>query len=285
MNSKVVNNKEYCNAYNTGILHLKQSMKYLIFVLILIKKRHDILVIILVLASCNNAPVPQGKSSKSEQLVTDEKIKPQSSAKEKIPKDTFKRIDPDIYCIDENDVIKTGKQRNYNIVSNRLTSFDNAWFTNDSLDQSIVMGLYTDGFRTHYIHFYNHSLPDNEIRHLIFHSSNESQALPSLKKQKSSLTGFIKAAKRIPPRYFTSKNGIELGCQKSALIALYGEPDSVKYYQNMEVYNWVFAGDIDLQNMPVTKNKPLAAFSYGYLVIAYFKNNQLVCQVLENEVP
>jgi hypothetical protein len=175
-----------------------------------------------------------------------------------------------------------------------IYSLEKAWFTNDRLKQTLVFQLYTDFHRMEIYHFHNADIPKSIVEKMelsiaegkfknIFNSATIEQKF-------NSFNGFIQLSEKIGENYFTTRNGIKLGSDKNELLKIYDNPDSTLTEQDFEVLKWSFTGDYnltgdfasttikDLSKITVAKN------SFGHIVTAYFKNNKLVAQIIENDI-
>lgn len=195
--------------------------------------------------------------------------------------DTFKRIVVDGFLVTDEMLRKGGYGKE--IKSGNTLSYDNVWFSNDSLNQTLVIGLYTDGFRTGAFLFQNDNMPDELMKAMGLVTSNgEFVNLQVLKKD---INGFLSKSSQINKKFFTTEKGIKIGDSVSKALSEYGEPDSVKSINGIDEYEWTFIGDISFDGKIDLKGKPLAKDSYGYQVVMFFKRNKLIGLILGNEVP
>jgi len=166
--------------------------------------------------------------------------------------------------------------------SGMVESSDKAWFANDSLDQTLVVDLYTDYMRVGYFLFDNNNIQKELIK--IMELNTLDGAVASDKQKEKSLKGFIRQARRIRSKYFTSDKGISLGVEKEKVIKAYGRPDKTSRTGNLAALEWNFLGDDDIEK-GVPKGSRVAADSFGHHITAFFQGDKLVALILENDIP
>lgn len=193
------------------------------------------------------------------------------------------------------DSIKTFKVDDYPITNEQLRAnsdkkindtivvYDQAWFTNDTLKQTIVFQLYTDYHRYATYHFYNNNIPTELIAALELHYENGNIAKEEDKRK--NIKGLISQSVQIPQTSFKSNKGFKLGDRKEKALIIYGKPDAITAHNGIETYEWVFPGNILYDGESDLKGKPLAANSFGHTVTMFFLNKQLIAMVLFNDIP
>jgi len=182
----------------------------------------------------------------------------------------------------------------YNYQVEEVYSTEKVWFTNNNLKQTLIFQLSTDSYRAAMYHFKNNDVPDNLISKIELNTLENDNFIwngASVEQKKRALHGFIKHSEQIDKLFFITKKGVKLGDDKIKLINLYGEPDTKSREDNYEILEWSFVGDITLayeygiNALKDSPKKTVAKNSFGYIVTVYFKNNKLVAQILENEIP
>jgi hypothetical protein len=198
--------------------------------------------------------------------------------------DTIKRFTVDDYPVtDEMLDDTTSNDASHPRQSGYIHSSDQVWFTNNTLNQSLVFELYTDKHRSATFHFYNKDLPKSLIERIELYT--EDGDLASLSQKEKSFTGFINSATVIDKKYFTTNKGFRLGDSKQKALSIYGAPDERKMDGKFEVLEWDFVGDILYDGSAALKGKPLAKDNYGHQAIMFFRNNKLTAIILHNDIP
>jgi hypothetical protein len=197
---------------------------------------------------------------------------------------TAGRIIPDNYPV-TNDMLKGnyGKKQ-----SGDLISFDKAWYTNDTLGQTLVIELYTDYHRFQLFHFYNNDIPESLIDRMEFNFavSKSSYDTASSQKKQELFPGFLTSGTKIAQRYFTTEKGFRLGDKKDKAIKNYGQPDTCYISNGIETCEWRFKGDYTDEETPLPiSKKPLAEKSFGYGVTMYFRKEKLIAMILFKDIP
>ena len=167
--------------------------------------------------------------------------------------------------------------------SGMVESSDKAWFTNDSLHQTLVFDLYTDYMRMGVFLFDNNNIPRELIT--IMELNTLDGSLATDKQKEKSLKGFIRQARRIRSKYFTSDKGIKLGIEKAVVITAYGRPDKISHTGKMETLEWNFIGDQDIPEKGVPKGRRVATDSFGHQITAFFQDDKLIGLILHNDIP
>jgi len=177
------------------------------------------------------------------------------------------------------------------IISGEITSLDKAWFTNDTLKQTLVFELYTDYHRLEIYHFYNNDIPEELINKIELYVSkgkfNNIFDTATRKQKQTFFSGFLSSGKKIDQKYFTTYKGFKLGDNQEKAITIYGTPDKHSTFKNIEKYEWTFTGDYALKESKtnVKTNKPLAKNSWGFEVIMFFRKDKLIDMILSNDIP
>jgi len=197
--------------------------------------------------------------------------------------DTFQRFEVDDYPVRRNMLTCNDNSSTCEIKYKDIISLDKVWFTNDTLKQSLVFEMYTDGFRVAIFHFNNNSIPTELIKRVYLSTIDGKSA--SDKQKLENFKGFIPLARKLNSSYFKSNKGFKLGDSKEKVVKVYGKPDSIKSKNGFEEYEWDFTGDILFDGKEKLKGRPLAKDNYGHQAIMYFKNNRLTGLVLHNDIP
>ena len=177
------------------------------------------------------------------------------------------------------------------VVSGEITSLDKAWFTNDTLNQTLVFELYTDFHRLEIYHFYNTNIPSEIIGKIELHVAtgpfNNIFDTATSKQKHMFFKGFIQSAQRIKQSYFTTLKGLTLGDKKEKALRIYGKPDKYSVSKGIEKYRWHFEGVYSAleSTTKIKTSKPLASGSWGFGVQMYFRAGRLVAMILSNELP
>jgi hypothetical protein len=172
--------------------------------------------------------------------------------------------------------------------SGEIISIDKAWFTNDTLKQTLVFELYTDYHRLEIYHFYNDKIPEELISRMVLHIAtgpHKSMGSASTKQKQTFFRGFINSSKKISQSYFITSKGIKLGDKKEKIFGIYGKPNSISILSGIEKYEWIFQGDNIQSVTRETNNKLLAKDSFGYEVAMFFKGNKLIAMRFRNDIP
>jgi hypothetical protein len=176
-----------------------------------------------------------------------------------------------------------GYQSSLVIKSGNTYSYDKVWFVNDTLNQVIVIELYTDLFRTKTYHFYTNNIPDSLISSMWLMKTNDEVATPQQKIK--DFDGFVKQANNVNAAYFKSDKGFSLGDPKQKAIKVYGKPSKQELIgDDIERLEWNFEGELYPQNDKL-RNRPIVTDSFGYSVTMYFKNGKLIAQIITNDIP
>lgn len=197
--------------------------------------------------------------------------------------DTTKKIEVDDYPVTNEMFGADVKQNGREIKSGEVYSGDKVWFTNQSLNQTLVFELYTDDFRNAIFHFLNNDVPKDLIKEMELSNAERFPAAENLKVKY--FKGFIKKALPIKAWYFKTKKGFALGDPKDNVIKKYGKPDKVSITDGIERCEWDFEGDDENDTKTSSNGKPLARGSYGYQVIMFFRNNKIIGIILHNDIP
>lgn len=244
-----------------------------------------IVTIFIGLMSCtgNNA-VQNSTSAKPLEADTVTKLQPQKESPRVITQssipDSIKRFIADDYPLTD-DMFGLGTNTN-DIKAGDLVSQDKVWFTNDTLQQTIVIALYTDNFRMAEFYFQNKNIPQPLMERMELHTVGH---LASQQQKETSFKRLIATAAKISKKYFKSNKGFEIGDHKTKAINIYGKPDSKTLENGFEVFEWNFEGDILYNGNADLKGKPLAKDSYGHQVTMFFQEDQLIAIILYNHIP
>ncbi len=206
----------------------------------------------------------------------------QSKLNEPLQNHTFPTITRDEFPVTNDMFGYGGPSSSYEIQSGNVFSNDQVWFSNDTLNQTLIIGLYTDYYKPVFYNFINTDIPSELIQRLELHQKNGDFADNNSKIK--SIKGFLNQAKPISQKYLTTSKGFKLGDNnKNLAVKIYGKPDSIKSQNNYEIYYWNFLGDAFQVNDTVV-NKPFAD-GFGYFVTMFYKQNKLFAMILVNEIP
>jgi hypothetical protein len=208
----------------------------------------------------------------------------------KILPDSIKTIIVDDYPV-TNDMFRELHNADplFKMQSGQIFSIEKAWFTNDTINQTLVFELYTDFHRFMIFHFQNDNVPDTLISQIqLYNLSDNTYKEVNLNQKKPCFQGFIDSSKRIDQNYFISSKGLRLNDNKEKILKLYGQPDKIYMIKGIECYDWDFYGDelyISDQRDIDLKGKPLALNSFGHHIKMYFTDNLLIALILINDIP
>ena len=245
------------------------------------------IVITIGLLSCDNHRMEATvdyKNLKVDTALTDNTLPSEQKVITNIPY-IGKKIEVDDYQV-TNEMLSQQRSDDYSSYkkeSGETYSTDKAWFSNDSLKQTLVFELYTDYHRLTTYHFSNTDIPKALIDRINLQTKDGNIATHQ-QKQKD-FNGFLKQATNINSYYFVSNKGLRLGDTKGKATNIYGKPDKFANSNGVEKFEWDFIGDILYDGKTDLKGKPLAKDNFGHQVIMFFKNNKLIGQVLHNDIP
>jgi hypothetical protein len=116
--------------------------------------------------------------------------------------DSIKRFEVDDYQVTFEMMRKQSVDNysSYSKTSGKTKLLDKTWFTNDTIKQTLVFELYTDGHRLVTYNFFNNDIPIDIIERIEFHTYdgqllNKQQKLNNFK-------GFINQSAKIDSKYF-----------------------------------------------------------------------------------
>jgi hypothetical protein len=238
------------------------------------------------LLSCNNnrtETTVKNENVKVDSSTIDSTLKPQQQTTIVIS-DTIKRFVVDDYPVPNYMLAdKTSNNSSYKKQSGQTYSYDKAWFSNDTLKQTLVFELYTDYHRMVTYHFYSNDIPTDLINRMELHI--DGGELASEKQKLKDFSGFLKQTTIINSTNFITDKGFRLGDTKQKAIDNYGKPDKQSMSNGIEKIEWEFIGDTFYDGKTDLKSKPLAKDSFGHQVIMYLKNGKLIGQILHNDIP
>ena len=176
------------------------------------------------------------------------------------------------------------------IMTKEIIDSEGAWFSNDTLNQTLVFVTYTDYHRLITYHFLNSDIPKGIIERMQLNDRLKDGSfglgdIASYKQKQNNFKGFIAQAKKISETYFTSKKGFKLGDSKEKALDVYGNPDSILIKNGVEKYEWDFIGDAFYCDTMDLKGKPLARNNYGHQIILFYRDNKLIGLILHNDIP
>lgn len=194
-----------------------------------------------------------------------------------------KTFDVNDYFLPQHAFNKRGAQQ---IKAAGLETWEYVWCTNDTLQETIALELYTDQFRTRLFHFRNDDIaPDMLDRIGILTVTRHTGSSAPLAEKQKALPAFISQASRCSRTSFTSEKGFSLGDPSSKALAVYGKPDTIIYSDGIARWSWNFTGDVFYTSGTDLKGKPIAKDSYGHKVSMYFRDEKLIGMILWNDIP
>ncbi len=173
-------------------------------------------------------------------------------------------------------------------VSGEIADGEGAWFSNDTVNQTLVFVLYTDYHRLVTYHFLNSDIPTGIIKRIELHVTEKDSGLGGLAsymQRQKYFKGFLTQTKKISKSYFTTNKGFKLGDSKEKAIEVYSKPDKIEMDNGIEKYEWDFIGDTFYNDTIDLKGKPLAKNSFGHQTIMFFRDNKLIGLMLHNDIP
>jgi hypothetical protein len=196
--------------------------------------------------------------------------------------DSIARLETDDFPVDVDMLANDRQGPAWNIKSGPIHASDQIWYTNDSLQQTLIFDLYTDYHRYQITLFSNRDIPRLLLNNIWLVNTGGDSATLSQKAQH--FKGFIKAARKIDRSYFTSLKGLQIGDNRRRLLSLYGKPDKMEETAGVKCYRWDYEGD-ELYDGQDLRGKPLAKDSFGYHVMALFRNDRLIALIINNDIP
>jgi len=155
------------------------------------------------------------------------------------------------------------------------------WFGNRSLNQTLIIELYTDNFRNVLYLLKNDDIPANLMSKIEF--TNEDGDMSGIKEIKAQMGKFIKAAKQIDKHFFISRKGFRIGEDTTRAFNFYGPPQKKIVKGSLTQYQWVFMGENSDHH--ANKKSAIAKDSFGYQVTIFFRNGLLIGLILDNDIP
>jgi len=167
--------------------------------------------------------------------------------------------------------------------SGEISDGEGAWFSNDTLKQTLVFVLYTDYHRMVTYHFLNSDIPAGIINRIELHTSDGELASDKLKQKY--FKGFLTQTTKIGRYYFKTSKGFKLGDSKEKAIKVYGKADKTKIENGIEKYEWDLIGDAFYDGKTKLKGNILAENSFGHQTTMFFRNNKLIGLIFHNDIP
>ncbi len=165
------------------------------------------------------------------------------------------------------------------VTTAHLRSENTAWFTNDSLQQTLMFILFSDNSRIVTACFDQNNVPGEVFSKRDFSDNNNYPA--SKEDRLLYYREFFSSAKKIDTKYFISNMGFKIGDSKEKAIKKYGKPDSIRVVEGFDQYFWNPAGaQITRQNVP--EKDLLLIDEKKQFITMYFKNNKLATIILDN---
>ncbi len=251
-------------------------------------KNYFILIFVTVFCSCNssneqkterldNFTKSNTETINEEPIITPDSIDGETEIKNK--PDSILTFRVDDYPI-KNEMFKG----NYGLKkSGEIVSYDKVWFTNKSINQTLVFELYTDYHRIVTYHFDNLTIPDEFVNRMELHI--EGGELATKEQKIKHLNGLIDQSLEINENKFVSEKGVSIGIPKMKAVEIYGEPDIEKIDSEFEILKWEFSGDAFSDDKTEDSKKPYAKDSFGHSVTMFFNKGHLVGQILVNDIP
>lgn len=171
----------------------------------------------------------------------------------------------------------------YSRKSGEISDVEGAWFSNDTLKQTLVFVLHTDYHRLVTYHFLNNDIPLGIIQRMELHTAGGELASDKLKQKY--FKGFLAQTTKIGRSYFRTNQGFKLGDGKEKAFKVYGKPDKTTNVNGVEEYEWDFVGDILYDSKTKLKRKILAEDSFGHQTRMFFRNNKLIGIIFHNDIP
>jgi hypothetical protein len=192
---------------------------------------------------------------------------------------------PDYYPI-SNDMLKNESKIKY---INNILTIDQAWFRNDSLNEILVIDLYTDYMRLRNVHFKKEYLIKEVSKIIklniatgkyrnIFEYAGDSLNIKYLPL-------FANKARRVSSKYFITSKKFKLGLSSSKIIDLYGSHYSQSNSNEYNILRWHFIGDQVVNSLKDKTGYPIAKNSFGYDITIYFIKDKSVIAIFENVIP
>lgn len=161
-------------------------------------------------------------------------------------------------------------------------SYDKAWFYNDSLQEGLIVDLYTDFHKTAIYHFSTDRIPGIMTGAIDLHLENGELAPLSSKQQQ--LPKLLLQGKALDASSFISKKGFRLGSSKEDAIREYGQPHELSREEGLDIYSWSFQGELIAPYVEQI-SYPMAENSFGHHIKMYFEDQKLIGMVLINDAP
>lgn len=163
---------------------------------------------------------------------------------------------------------------------NRTKNSEYIHFSNNKLKQSLLLQLYTDNFRLHYILFKDDDIPKDLQKEISNYNVNESTVD---NKNGNQTEKRIEINKNL----FTTIYGIGLGDRLDQILAYKDSADSIyKSEDGIIRYEWNHEGDAEGTITGKTKNgRPRVKNSFGQKIVMYFRDEKLLALTMDNEIP
>lgn len=251
--------------------------------------RASIILILIGLASCNSADKNSAQQTVSDTmqnipLDTAKVSIPVKGETQKLPAEGIPSFTVDDYPVTNKMLEPEAHYR----VSGEISDGEGAWFSNDTLNQTLVFVLYTDYHRLVTYHFVNDDIPAGIIKRMELHVTEKDGGLGDLasnKQKQKYFKGFLTQTKKISKAYFTTNKGFKLGDSKEKAIEVYGKPDKIGAENGIERYEWDFVGDTFYNDTTNLQGKSLAKNSFGNQTIMFYRDNKLIGLILHNDIP
>lgn len=231
-------------------------------------------VLLTILFGCNTNSSPMGLPRWQQKPGEILRGDPSASA------DTIKKLVVDDFPVPDDLLGRDANGRE--IRSGDTRSLDKAWFTNKSLNQTLVFELYTDYHRLATFLLVNNDIPKEMMERMELH--DEKGEVVSYEQKKQDFRGLIDKAGTIDAAYFTSVKGFRVGTTSQKALDIYGRPGKVSRREGYEMWEWDFAGEAFYEGEDL-KGKPLAKDSYGHQLTMFFRGGMLIGLIFHNDIP
>jgi len=193
--------------------------------------------------------------------------------------DTISKLAVDDYPVTNEMLAPNARSRK----SGEISDGEGAWFSNDTLKQTLVFFLYTDYHRLVTYHFLNNDIPIGIIQRMELHTADGELASDKLKQKY--FKGFLTQTTKIGRSYFKTNKRFKLGDNKEKALKVYGKPDKTTIVNGVEKYEWDFVGDISYDSKTKLKRNILAEDSFGHQITMFFRSNKLIGLIFHNDIP
>ncbi len=176
-----------------------------------------------------------------------------------------------------------------NINSNNIGdvyTLDQVWFTNDTLNETIIFELDTDYHRFITYHFKNDQIPTSILKEIVIYTKDgKSSNIPISDSLKTNyLPKLVGSSTKIDSKYFLSELGHYLGENKDLSMELYGKPNSISKIDEYKILRWNFEADPNYIGSE-SKIQRYALGSFGYELTMIYVNGKLIGRIIMDDIP